>query len=922
MMQILGLLLFPLLCYLLSGEMVSCSERAIPAKQKANTSLSSTGEKRMTTIHALSCEHLTEPLGISTATPRFGWKWTCAAPGMSQAAYRIQVSENDSFENCLWDSGDVSSDTQIGVRYAGDKLKIRSRYCWRVYLKTTDGSRSDWSVPAWFETGFFSIDDWDSRWFPCIAPKRDSSANHLRKEFELPTGKSVAWARLYAASTCGVHYEDTFRMNLYQVRLNGSKVGNDLYNPGQLSARKERALYRTHDIGDRLMPGINAVGVVYASARISLQIHILFTDGTSMTVNTGEPGWKWMGKGPFQSLWYRDERSYAYGGRGEIYDARAEFPGWDQPGYDDKDWSCWGEPTDGQADKGMAYQSRIVSSPNILKAQMQSVQTAESIEPVAMTELPDGRQIIDFGRDMNGHEQILLTGKAGDRIVMRFGERLAQDGSVNVTTTWGGAREASTHEDVYIKRSDEPESYAPTFAQHSFRYMEIRGLSRKLSASEVKANVVHSTVLNGSHFSSSDNKAQRLHQMCLRSFLSNLMSVPMDCSGRERQGWLSSGGLPAAGECVSFDMRLFYEKWFDDIADSQSGDGSIPLICPSSTFREHGIDMLQYALLFNIPQEAYMTYGDITFLENIYPTLKGIAGKIRSLPLTDGLSRGNIIWNDWMCETSIDRIYLENTCVCILLDRFAGIADILGHKEDSWICRNTSAMRKEAINRTFRTGESRYGQLNIQTENALALAAGLPAVESRNVVAQALIRDLEDRGYLTCGAFCLGYLLDVLSAAKRNDLIWKLMQSDRPRTFGYWLLPEHNLTGIPEYWDRWDAALQHANHHDFTTFDAWFYRELVGIKPLEPGYKSYSVKPYFPEGVDHAAAKIDSAYGNIIVRWQRVTDGIRLSVTVPSNTKAHVYLNDGQSEAGYGDEDAKEFKIVEFGTHEFHCRGE
>ena len=47
------------------------------------------------------------------------------------------------------------------------------------------------------------------------------------------------------------------------------------------------------------------------------------------------------------------------------------------------------------------------------------------------------------------------------------------------------------------------------------------------------------------------------------------MSVPMDCAGRERQGWLASGGLTAATESVNFDMRLFYEKWFDDIADSQ-----------------------------------------------------------------------------------------------------------------------------------------------------------------------------------------------------------------------------------------------------------------------------------------------------------------------------------------------------------------
>lgn len=839
----------------------------------------------------LRCERRVDPIGVGERRPRFSWETVGGAASAIQAAYRIQVARDPDFSSTCWDSGDVASDAQHDIRYGGEALAPRTGYHWRTRVASAGGEHSPWSPTATFETGMFGIDDWQGRWFPYIGSRRSASANHLRTEFDLPADKAMVRARAYIGATCGLHYEDAFRMNLYVLRLNGRKVGRDLYNPGQLSSRRARALYRAFDVSSLLQPGRNAVGIVYASARISLEIHVDFEDGSRFMLDTGSPRWKWAGCGPYVNLWYRDEKSYAYGGRGEVYDARQAFDGWDRAGFDDTAWRTMGEPPPGEAPPVVFSQaSAIVSAPDILKEQAQSVEVAATLEPIGIRTLKDGRVVVDFGQDFNGHESIRIRGRRGDRIQMRFGERLFGDGSVNCTTTWGSADEASTHEDVYIKRSDKPEVYAPSFANHGFRHVEIHGLREPLRPGDINAHVVHSTVLNGSRFSCSDAKAQRLHDMCVWSSRSNLMSVPTDCAGRERQGWLSSGALPSGGECANFDMRLFYEKWFADIADSQSRDGSIPLFCPSAPFSDLGVDMLQYGTLFDLPRNAYQAYGERSFLEAVYPTMKGIVDFMLSFPLRNGLSRGHTIWNDWMTERPVDGDFLENAAACFALARFAELADEVGERDEAAHSRRCAEERKATLNRRFLKDGTRYGQINLQTENALALAFGVVPDACRNGVAQALVRDVETRCCVTAGIFGTWALLEVLPACGRNDLVWSLMRSERPRTFGYWLDPGHGLTAVPEFWTKWDEKPHHANHHDFTFINAWFFREMAGLKPLAPGYRKIAIRPFIPADVDSASAAIHSPYGPIESDWRRVGSVIEMQVSVPPGTTAAIDL--------------------------------
>src|SRR5215467_3012393 len=67
----------------------------------------------------LTCESLTEPLGVDTARPRLSWKLTDTRRGAKQTAYEIQVASSAAKvadgKADVWDSGKIASGTSRNV---------------------------------------------------------------------------------------------------------------------------------------------------------------------------------------------------------------------------------------------------------------------------------------------------------------------------------------------------------------------------------------------------------------------------------------------------------------------------------------------------------------------------------------------------------------------------------------------------------------------------------------------------------------------------------------------------------------------------------------------------------------------------------------------------------------------------------------
>jgi len=74
----------------------------------------------------------------------------------------------------------------------------------------------------------------------------------------------------------------------------------------------------------------------------------------------------------------------------------------------------------------------------------------------------------------------------------------------------------------------------------------------------------------------------------------------------------------------------------------------------------------------------------------------------------------------------------------------------------------------------------------------------------------------------------------------------------------------------------------------FGTVSAWFYRKLLGITPLEPGYARVSIKPsgIGHASLTHAAATVATPRGDVVVAVASNATSVTLEVTVPVGATA------------------------------------
>ncbi len=522
-------------------------------------------------VGSLLCEYLENPLGIDVARPRLFWQMESDRRGERQTAYQVLAASTPerlaAGEGDLWDSGKVESDRSIQVPYEGKPLRSGQTAWWKVRAWDRDSKPTDWSPPATFEMGLLAKGDWRGKWIARTADTAYSPAPHLRREFDV-AGK-VKRARIYIS---GLGYHD--------LSLNGKKVGDHLLDPGY-TRYDRRVLYVTHDVTDRLVQGGNAVGVILgtgwcnvhtlavwrfdrapwrAAPKLLLQMRIEYEDGREETIASDERWRTSTGPIVFESI---------YGG--ETYDARLEKTGWDAAGFNDAGW----EP------------AKAVEAPKgVLRAQMMPpIRASKTIAPVMVTEPRPGVFVYDLGQNLAGFARLTVSGPAGTRVVMRYGERLAPDGTVDQTNIAQHQVKTTPPQpfqtDTYILKGLGQETWEARFVYHGFQYVEVTGAPGKLGPENLRGRFIHSDVETSSRFGCSNPLLNKIWRNTLWSYLSNLQGIPTDCPHREKNGWTGDAHLAAEQAMYNFFPPAVYTKWIGDLADEQRPTGELPGIVPT-----------------------------------------------------------------------------------------------------------------------------------------------------------------------------------------------------------------------------------------------------------------------------------------------------------------------------------------------------
>ena len=831
------------------------------------------------TVDRLRCEYAVNPLGIDVRRPRLSWVIRSGRRGEVQTAYQVLVASSEANlkanKGDLWDSGKVESDQSCHVVYAGKELGSRTRCFWKVRVWDRDGKPSAYSQPASWEMGLLEPDDWKAKWI-CFPPPLDASGKsemgpspYMRKSFSVD--QRVAKARLYVTA-----------LGLYEVYLNGKRVGDHVFAPGWTDYNK-RVMYQTYDVTNMLRIGENALGAVlgdgwyagyvglggrnrYGAFPLLLcQLEIEYADGSSAVVVSDET-WR-ASHGPILASDML---------MGETYDARKEMPGWNKPGFDDSEW----KPV------------TVKEVPNIkLVAQVgPPVRKTQELKAKSVSEPAPGRFVFDLGQNMVGWAKLKVHGEAGTQITLRFAEMLNPDGTI-YTANYRSAKCT----DTYILRGGGTEVYEPHFTFRGFRYVEVTGYPGKPPLDAVTGVVVHSDMPLTGRFECSKPMLNQLQSNIVWGQRGNYLSVPTDCPQRdERLGWTGDAQIFAKTAAFNMDVAGFFTKWLIDVEEAQTEDGAFPDVAPRVAV---GVGTAAWGDAGVIcPWTIYLCYGDKEVIERHYSAMAKWIDYLKSH--SKELLRPDEGYGDWLSvNADTPRDVLATAYFAYSTRLLSKMARAVGRNEDAARYEELFQQIKEAFNKAYVAEDGRI-KGNTQTCYVLALYFDLLPPEKRPLAVKYLVEDIQKRDWhLSTGFVGTAYLPAVLTEAGHLDVAYRLLNNDTFPSWGFTI--KHGATTIWERWDGWtpekgfqDPGMNSFNHYAFGSIGQWMYENILGINADEkaPGYKHIIIRPRPGGGITFAKGELESMYGRIASSWRLEDSRFRLSVAVPANTTATVYI--------------------------------
>lgn len=829
------------------------------------------------------------PTGIGVSHPRFMWKLSSGSPGLIQTSYQIQVAESpenlENGEDLLWDTGEVKSDESVLIPYAGSPLQSRKQYYWRVKANTNQGT-TEWSdINTWSMT-LLNPSDWKATWIgennlsnpgETQDGKTRLAARYLRKEFV--ADKPVRRAVLYIS---GLGFSESY--------INGKRVSEDIFAPGP-SWYPNRVYYNVYDVTDLLSKDKNTIGIALGNGRyfamrdrqetlpsLLAQLEIEYADG-SQNVIVSDTSWKVTSKGPIIANNEFD---------GEEYDARLELNGWNQNGFDDSNWLA--------ADVMTTPAGELTVQPN------PNLRIQEEIKPVSITERPDGKYIIDMGQNMVGRLAVDLKGKKDRPVTMKFAELLQEDGSLYLANL----RSANVF-DIYTPARDGQFSWEPIFVYHGFRFVEISGLDYKPELSAFTGKVIYDEMKTTGAFETSNPLVNQIYKNAYWGIRGNYRGMPTDCPQRdERHGWLGDRVTGAYGEAFIFGNALLYNKWLQDIEDSQSPEGSISDVSPRY-WTIYNDDVTWPAAYFYVANLLYRQFGDKSGIIRHYPSMKRWMQHMQQIAMKDYIIVKDT-YGDWCMPPEsqelihsqdparkTDGAILSTSMYYSLLNMMSEFAGISGHADDIAAYKDLAAKMKEAYNNKFFNPETaQYGN-NTVTANLLSLRLGLVPKGYEKKVFDNIIKKTEEDfgGHVSTGVLGIQHLMRGLTEYGHVDMAWKIATNETYPSWGY--MVKKGATTIWELWngDTADPAMNSANHVMLLgDLIIWYYEDLAGIKcdPASVAYKKLIMAPVFPEGLDAVSASYESVYGEIKSAWTKKDGVFTWDITIPGNTSALVRI--------------------------------
>ncbi len=381
-------------------------------------------------------------------------------------------------------------------------------------------------------------------------------------------------------------------------------------------------------------------------------------------------------------------------------------------------------------------------------------------------------------------------------------------------------------------------------------------------------------------FKCEDEFLNSLWQKSLRTLYVTMRDNFMDCPDRERAQWWGDVTSEMIMTMYSMDSNsyLLYQKGVEAMLSHTDETKVLQTVVPiSGDYFELPVQQLAGIVGFL----TYYEYtGDKAFIEKVY------GPSIDYLKLWE-MGENNLVvhrsgswdWPDW--GDKADMTAIENAWVYYALSATEKMAELLGKDEDiSFITE-----RKNAISEGYKTLWTEKGFKSEDVKkpddraNALAVLSGLAEKEQYNTVMKVLTSTKNSSPYMEY------YVLEALCKMGEYEAA-----RDRIKA-RYEGMVNEDYSTLWEFWESWRGTMNHAWSGGPLVIMS---KHFAGVAPVEAGYEKVKIDPQYALS-DSMSCTVPSVKGLITLDYEKTSEGYAVSLTLPEDMKAVLYVPEGAS---------------------------
>lgn len=520
----------------------------------------------------------------------------------------------------------------------------------------------------------------------------------------------------------------------------------------------------------------------------------------------------------------------------------------------------------------------------------------------ALLHMPAGAGVsflIDFGKEVTGYPRFRVRGaKGGEVIDLGYGEVLhdATGGflpqSGNQIGRLNPGRDGVHYADRYICAPGT--QTFQTFDKRGFRYLQID--VRNADGIEIDdVNLLFSTypVQYRGAFNCSDDRLNRIWEIGRWTCQLNMEDGYTDCPWRERGQWWGDARVEALINYYAFGDTDLIKKCLRQQGQSLNDEGLTWGVYPTDW---DGGRLPSFTLIWmSTLWDTYEHTGDVEIVRELFPKVRtsldkffaprvGPRGLLKDIPYW--------VFIDWAPVDDKGEMGSLNAYYYDALRSAGKMARLLGDASAADYEKRAEDV-KAALNRqlwdaqahAYRDSIQPDGKLSpkiTQQTNSLCVLFDIaPAAEHERILDYVYAPENKGKVVEAGSPYFSYYQLAALYHAGRDEQALTYIRERWGRMLDW---------GATTWWEMWNPGASFC--HGWSGGPTYnLPAEILGIKPLRPGFAEVLIEPQWV-GLQHASAMVPTVKGDVGVAWQRdeKARAAAVRVEIPKDVPAEIVL--------------------------------